>query len=537
MASDTYTSVHNFAKHVQAVRQQTRSLEVLRMDCTGAALANADVKFIASRNTQLREVLLHKASNVSDKGIVGVLQNCPSVSIIRVSGTEHEPGPVAGNFAGFLNQPDIVDSRTNLRAIYLEDQSTDELVIKGVSKEWRNLVISTATTVRGDVQSCYWLGGKRLKGGEERAIEHMEYPLPNVDEDATSLVRGSSEHEQSNANASRQAPLRSVQADADMSDIPEGNNSDDSEAESDGEEEEEGSEDEEDDEDDDDEDEDDNGSAWGSDDSDDIDDPEEEAYNRDIYYGRRAEPVYEPYEPAQVPPSRMLYYGSKEAWETRGPADIKRTGIQQIQFTDDLCVTDIHINTIAAASPEFRKSLRTIGCGCGAVSDAAVANLTRAVPSLKDIYFVETQSLTDNAIISIVRNCPDIERIAISGDDRTSGKVNCRGLVDVLADTTVAKKLQHLELWDQRLHDRSVKKISKARPKMAIVDGETVGDSMAAQMVAAQTGAGYMRFYLGGHLVNTGGGLRPGDFGLDGLEFEEFGGYGDFDSDGMDNYM
>ena len=311
------------------------------MDCTGPALANADVKFIASRNTQLREVLLHKASNISDKGIVGVLQNCPSASIIRVSGTEHEPGPVAGNFAGFLNQPDIVNSRTNLRAIYLEDQSTDELVIKGVSKKWRNLVISTATTVGGRVQSCYWLGGKRLKRGEERAIEHMGYSLPNVDEDTTSLGRGSSEHEQSNANASRQAPSRSVQADVDMSDIPEGNNSDDSEAESDGEEEEEGSELEEDEEeDDDDDDEDDNGSEWESDDSDDIDDPEEEAYFRDIYLGRRTEPVYEPYESADVPPSRMLYYGSKEAWETRRPTDIKRTGIQKIQFTDNLCVTE-----------------------------------------------------------------------------------------------------------------------------------------------------------------------------------------------------
>lgn len=212
---------YGYRKHIQAIRQNTRSLEVLQMDCTGSALANADVKFIASRNTQLREVLLHKASNISDKGIVGVLQNCASVSIIRVSGTEHKPGPVAGNFAGFLNQPDIVNSRTNLRAIYLEDQSTDELVIKGVSKKWRNLVISTATTVGGRVQSCYWLGGKRLKGGEERAIEHMGYPLPNVDEDTTSLGRGSSEHEQSNANASRQAPSRSVQADVDMSGIPE----------------------------------------------------------------------------------------------------------------------------------------------------------------------------------------------------------------------------------------------------------------------------------------------------------------------------
>jgi len=36
---------------------------------------------------------------------------------------------------------------------------------------------------------------------------------------------------------------------------------------------------------------------------------------------------------------------------------------------------------------------------------------------------------------------------------------------------------------------------------MAIVNGETVGDSMATRIVAAQTSGRYMHVYLGGHLV------------------------------------
>ena len=298
------------------------------MDCSGWDLTNADVKVIASRNPQLREVLLHRALKITDKGIVHILKNCPSISIIKVTGPEIADGLVTGKFAGFLNQPEIVDSRTNLGTIYLYDQRTDESVIKGISKKWRDLLISTGITMYcGDVWSCHWLGGKRLKEGEEITLEDMGYRLPKVDEDFTIHPW--------NVSFSRQEPSRSVQAGANKSDIPEGDDSDKSEAGSGGEEEEDGSEDEDDDEDDD-------GSAWASDDSDHVPDynPGEEAYFHDIYTGRHCVPVYEPYDPAEVPFSKTLYYRSKEVWGMIWPDDVKRTSIQSIQFTDEFCVTE-----------------------------------------------------------------------------------------------------------------------------------------------------------------------------------------------------
>ncbi|KAI4671266.1 uncharacterized protein J4E88_009300 [Alternaria novae-zelandiae] len=521
MSTDTH---HVHRKHIEALKQYTRSLEVLQMDCSGWDLTNADVKVITSRNPHLREVLLHRALEVTDKGIVHILKNCPSISIIKVTGPEIATGLVTGKFAGFLNQPDIVDSRTNLEAIYLYDQGTDESMIKGISKKWRNLLISTGITMAcGDVWSFNWLGGKCLKEGEETALEDMGYRLPKVDEDFTI-------HPWS-LSFSRREPSRSVQAGANTSDIPEGDNSDKSETGSDGEEEEDGSEDDDENEEND---EDGDGSAWASDDS------EEEAYFHDIYTGRRSEPVYEPYEPAEVPLSDQLYYALKENWGILWPDDVKRTSIQKIHFTDDFCVTDMHIKAIATAPREFRKSLHTIYCDYGDVSDAAVAILTRAVPHLKDVDFCDTHTLTENAITSIVKNCPGIERIAISGDDRTPGKIKCRGLEDVLADLTLAKKLRHLELWDQDLDIKSVKKISKARPDMAIVSGKSVGDSMAAQIVAAQTGRGWRYVYLGGHLVDSGGGFAVEDFGYGDLGYEDIESWDkDFDSDGMDldDYM
>ncbi|KAI4689902.1 uncharacterized protein J4E84_004083 [Alternaria hordeiaustralica] len=308
-------------KHIQALKQYTRSLEVLQMDCSGWDLTNADVKVITSRNPQLREVLLHRALEVTDKGIVHILKNCPSISIIKVTGPEIATGLVTGKFAGFLNQPAIVESRTNLEAIYLYDQGTDESLIKGISKKWRNLLISTGITMAcGDVWSFNWLGGKCLKEGEESTLEDMGYRLPKVDEDFTI-------HPWS-LSFSRKEPSRSVQAGANTSDIPEGDNSDKSEAGSD---------------DDGDEDDDDDSRAWASDDSDDtLDyDPEEETYFHDGYTcpTRRSVPVYEPYHPAEIPFSKTLYFRSKEDWGMLWP-DVKRTSIQSIHFTDEFCVTE-----------------------------------------------------------------------------------------------------------------------------------------------------------------------------------------------------
>ena len=299
------------------------------MDCSGWDLTNADVKVIASRNPHLREVLLHRALEITDKGIVHILKNCPSISIIKVTGPEIGTGLVTGKFAGFLNQPAIVESRTNLEAIYLYDQGTDESIIKGISKKWRNLLISTGITMAcGDVWSFNWLRGKRLKEGEESTLEDMGYRLPKVDEDFTI-------HPWS-LSFSRKEPSRSVQAGASTCEIPEGDNSDKSEAGSDGEEDENGSEDEDEDDDDDD-----DSRAWASDDSDDTlgYDPEEEGYFHDIYTGRRSVLVYEPYHPAEIPFSKTLYFRSKEDWGRLWP-DVKRTSIQSIQFTDEFCVTD-----------------------------------------------------------------------------------------------------------------------------------------------------------------------------------------------------
>jgi hypothetical protein len=323
---------HARRKHIQALRGKTRSLEVLQIDHTGPNATNADVKFIASRNTQLREVVLHRATKVGDKGVIHIVRNCPSIAIIKITGSES--GLISGNFAGFLSQRDVVNSHTDLQAIYLEDQPTDESMIKRVSKKWRKLLISTGTTVGSHKQSRYWLGGKRLKEEEERALGDMGYRLPRVEENTSHSVAGPSEHKQSNGNTSCPAPLEIGQADTTMSSTGDADSFGYTAAESGNEKEEDDKGEEEDNEDD--------QNAWTSDDSDDIlgYDPEEDEYNHVIRNGRRPAPVYEPYEPAKVPPSKSLYYASENAWETQWPADIKRTDMQKIQFSENIRVTE-----------------------------------------------------------------------------------------------------------------------------------------------------------------------------------------------------
>lgn len=110
---------HCLKKHIQALEQKATSLEVLKIDRTGPALVDADLEVLTSRNTQLREVLLHSALKVSDKGLIYVIKNCPTIAIIRITGNERDT--VSGKFSGFINGPDIVKSRTNLQALCLEN--------------------------------------------------------------------------------------------------------------------------------------------------------------------------------------------------------------------------------------------------------------------------------------------------------------------------------------------------------------------------------------------------------------------------------
>jgi hypothetical protein len=71
-----------------------------------------------------------------------------------------------------------------------------------------------------------------------------------------------------------------------------------------------------------------------------------------------------------------------------------------------------------------------------------------------------------------------------------------------LSDPEFGRSLKHLQLVEQYLHHGSVKRLSKMGPKMAIMQGKTVGDSHAAQMIASISCGGYNTVMLDEKIVD-----------------------------------
>ncbi|KAJ7118919.1 hypothetical protein C8R44DRAFT_789615 [Mycena epipterygia] len=77
-----------------------------------------------------------------------------------------------------------------------------------------------------------------------------------------------------------------------------------------------------------------------------------------------------------------------------------------------------------------------------------------------------------------------IEMIQLTGHDKSKGKVMGSALKKLARTPTWAPNLKALHLYDQTHKlDASVKVLSAARPTLWVFTGETVGNSMSAQML------------------------------------------------------
>jgi len=161
-----------------------------------------------------------------------------------------------------------------------------------------------------------------------------------------------------------------------------------------------------------------------------------------------------------------------------------------------MAVARSHLEALASAPPAFRQTIVSIHCSnAGPLDDDDVITLCSINPGLKDISLGSAQLVTDRGLVHILDLCRSIGRISISGDDRCHGSITLkdRQLRTALRNPQYGRRLKHLWLMDQRFTRKRAKIISKTRLKMAIVGGETVGDSHAALMVASMTG-GFTRF-------------------------------------------
>ncbi|KAJ7778709.1 hypothetical protein DFH07DRAFT_538274 [Mycena maculata] len=125
-------------------------------------------------------------------------------------------------------------------------------------------------------------------------------------------------------------------------------------------------------------------------------------------------------------------------------------------------------------------------------------------------------SLSDATLLAIFEACPRIEMVQLTGHDKSEGKVTGTALKQLARMPSWAPNLKALYLLDQTYKlTASVKALSAARPSLWIFTGETLGESMSAQIVASMDGGADTHTWLGGKIVsisNDSGTLASGGY-------------------------
>lgn len=191
-------------------------------------------------------------------------------------------------------------------------------------------------------------------------------------------------------------------------------------------------------------------------------------------------------------------------------------------FTRPSCETDrmnsSDIDALSTADAAFRAGLMGVHCGNtdngygGSLTDEAIIRLSLACPNLKDVTFEAATGLGDEALLALVNKCPNIKSIRITGHDKRTGRITSAALKTIQQNKKVGFELVHLDLMDQGVDGKACKALSNARKSLAVLEGRTDGDGIAAQMVASIAGEGDATTWFGGKMV--------------GDDFGDSGGYG-----------
>ncbi len=202
-------------------------------------------------------------------------------------------------------------------------------------------------------------------------------------------------------------------------------------------------------------------------------------------------------------------------------------GIKRVSFGPDFNVNDTHLAAICCrpylASSLVSLSLGDSDSGNGAwLTDHGVIVLVRACPNLRELRLSAATKLTDEAFLAICQACPSMESLCITGNDKVKGRLTSASLKKLIDSSDLVPKLKRLVLWDQNYMGEEVKVLSCARPELAIETGETLGDGIAANMIAATTGGAQTRTWLGGKVVDVH--TDPGWYAPGMMDFPDLGG-------------
>ncbi|KAJ7491111.1 hypothetical protein FB451DRAFT_1222078 [Mycena latifolia] len=183
-----------------------------------------------------------------------------------------------------------------------------------------------------------------------------------------------------------------------------------------------------------------------------------------------------------------------------------------VHFGANFSIEDSHIAGFSAR-PDLCRRLQRFAAGDtdtgngGAVrNEAAFIQFVQFCSSMRVFRLEAFTSLSDATLSAIFEACPRIEMIQLTGHDKSHGKVTGTALKKLAKTPSWAPNLQALYLLDQTHKlDASVKVLSAARPRLWIFTGETLGNSMSAQMLAATPGGeADTHTWLGGKIVSIG---------------------------------
>ncbi|CAG8955401.1 hypothetical protein HYFRA_00010265, partial [Hymenoscyphus fraxineus] len=229
---------------------------------------------------------------------------------------------------------------------------------------------------------------------------------------------------------------------------------------------------------------------------------------------------YRPYNFPNFAPPASLFFKSTASWDTEKLIG-KPLGTN---FGDDFDIGDSRLDAIVSAGPEFCSSLINFKCGNsdngkgGSISDDAVIRLSSACPNLRHVFLEAATQLTDATMMALTTNCKEIIYIGIPGHDRGSGKITEEALKSLQKDKKRGTRLKYLNLIEQR--DRSkfakaCKALTRTRSILAIDEGRTEGDGIAASFVASMTGGEDTSTWFGRKMVSESTGYGEyGEYGF-----------------------
>ncbi|RKF54649.1 hypothetical protein OnM2_096021 [Erysiphe neolycopersici] len=214
-------------------------------------------------------------------------------------------------------------------------------------------------------------------------------------------------------------------------------------------------------------------------------------------------------------------FACTSSWEQDWEKAKQNKNLVNIKFQEDFRIVDEHIDAIATSTiAENLKKLQFGDSDTGigrCVTDQAIVRLAQRCLKLEEVLFYSATSLTDTALLAIAQNCSLIRSINISGNDKIHGRVTGNCFDQLVTNPDIAPRLMKIILLDQNVKHKKIKLLTKQRPSLIICEGDTVGNGIAAQMVASMTGAGNTTEWRNGKMISM-----TSEYGMGHISFDEF---------------